>query len=567
MIAETVMKNGKIYTMDDSMSVVEAIAFYEDEIIFTGSDEDAEKYISKETYVMDLDGGVVLPGLIDTHVHVPGNAYNILHNIDVYDAKTAEETEERISNFIKEHPEKTMYYGKGFKTSLFPGEESIKGPKKERLDRICKDKPIGIIDEGGHIIWLNTKALEMAGITAETEDIPGGCVERNDDTGEPWGILKDEAKKLFSEQKFTAEEKAEAYEWFQRLFNSYGYTAVLAMRQSASSDPVPVYDTMKNFDDADKLNLRITSAREIKALEDVDSQMEHMENLKEKYHCSDGKIRVTTAKFFLDGTIEGFNAYLNEPYSSLSEKGEGYRGERIWNSEKLQDAFIKTMKRGFNIHIHAVGDGAVTQAVEALEKAQNRVNGDYRNCITHLQLVEKNDIEKMAVLKIIACVNPYWHIKDPCVYYQSEEVFLGKERAEREYPLKSFLDAGVKIVASADYPSSPYPNPFFAIQAAVTRNLYDATYFGTDKIIDEDDQRWLLNPDERVSVLDIVRAYTTDAAYAMHMEDEIGSLQVGKKADAIVIDRDIFNINHLDIENTKVIKTIFGGREVYTREI
>lgn len=564
MVAETVMKNGKIYTMDESMSIVEAIAFLGDEIIFTGSDEEAEKYISKDTKVVDLQGKVVLPGLIDTHVHIPGNAYNVLHNIDLYDARTAEETEDIIRNFIKEHPEREMYYGKGFKTSLFPGEESVKGPGKERLDKICNDKPIGIIDEGGHIMWLNTKALEMAGITEETEEIQGGCIERNNETGELWGILKDEAKKLFPQQQFTAEEKAEAYEWFQELFNAYGYTSALAMRQSASADPVPIYDTVKAFDDEGKLTLRLPSAREIKVLEDVDRQMEDLERLREKYHCPQGNIRVTTAKFFLDGTVEGFNAYLKEPYSNLSEKGEDYRGERLWESERLLDAFIKALQRGFNIHIHAVGDGAVHQAVEALEKAQSTVEGHHRNCITHLQLVDKCDMEKMAQLDIIACVNPYWHIKDPCGYYDGEEIFLGRERAEKEYPLKSFTDMGVKVVSSADYPSSPYPNPFFAIQAAVTRNLYDAQYFGAEKITDENDPRWLLDPNERLSVLQMVRAYTTDAAYAIYMEDEIGSLEKGKKADAIVIDRDIFSIDHLDIENTKVLKTIFGGKEVYS---
>ena len=564
MIADTVMKNGKIYTMDKEMNIVDAMAFYEDRIVFVGSNKDAEKYVSEKTQVMDLKGKVVLPGFIDTHVHVPGNAYNVLHNMDLYDARTVEEMEKAIGIFIKEHPEKSMYYGKGFKTSLFSGAESIKGPKKERLDNICSDKPIGIIDEGGHIIWLNTKALELAGITEKTEDIPGGCIERDDDTGEIWGTLKDEAKKLFPEQQFTYEEKIEAYRWFQDLFNSYGYTAVLAMRQSASSDPVPVCDVMKHFADENGLTLRLACAREIKVNEDADYQIMDLENLRNKYHNDKGDIRVTTAKFFLDGTVEGVNAYLNEPYEACVGKGEGYRGEPLWDTVRLENTFVKVMKKGFNIHIHAVGDGAVSQAVKALDEAQKCVPGDYRNCITHLQLADGEDIKKMAELKVIACVNTYWHIKDPSVYYESEEVFLGEERAENEYPLRSFLDSGVMIVCSADYPSSPYPNPFFAIQAAVTRNMYDADYFGVKKITNEDDSQWLLDPSERISVSDIIKAYTINAAYALHMEDEIGSLEVGKKADAIVIDKDVFFENHLDIENIKVIKTFFGGEEVYS---
>ena len=137
MMADMVMRNGRIYTMDEGFTVAEAIAIKDGEILWAGDGADAGRFISKDTKVVDLGGKTVLPGLIDMHVHVPGNAYNALHNIDVYDAKTAEETEEIIRDFIKTHPEKDMYYGKGFKTALFPGDEKIKGPRKERLDAIC----------------------------------------------------------------------------------------------------------------------------------------------------------------------------------------------------------------------------------------------------------------------------------------------------------------------------------------------------------------------------------------------------------------------------------------------
>lgn len=564
MIADTVLTNGKIYTMDKDNTVVESIAINANKIIFTGSDSEVKSYISSHTKVVDVKGNTVLPGLIETHVHVPGNAYNVLHNIDLYDAKTAEETEAVIERFIKEHPEKNRYYGKGFKTSVFPGTESTKGPKKERLDRICSDKPIGIIDEGGHICWLNSKALELAGITETIEEIDGGIIEKDEKTGELWGILKDEAKKLFPEQQFSPEEKREAYQWFQDLFTSYGYTSILAMRQSASSDPTPILETIAYFDEQDQLNLRVASAREIKVLEDEYIQINDLAELKKKYHQEGGKIKVTTAKFFLDGTVEGLNAFLSEPYSLEAGKGENYCGELFWDEGRLKATFIEVLSRGFNIHIHAIGDEAVSKAVEALEIAQEKVKGDHRNCITHLQLVHADDFSKMAELNIIACVNPYWHFKEPSVYFDGEEVFLGKERAETEYPLKSFIDHGVIITCSADYPSSPYPNPFFAIQAGVTRNLYDADYFGAEKITDENDPKWRLNPEERAGVLELVKGYTIDAAYAMHMEDEIGSIECGKKADVIVIDRDIFAIDHLDIENTKVLKTFFDGREVYS---
>ena len=204
-----------------------------------------------------------------------------------------------------------MYYGKGFKTALFPGDEKIKGPRKERLDAICSDKPIAIIDEGGHVIWLNSKGLEEAGITGTTEDIPGGVIEK-DAQGNLWGILKDEAKKLFKEQQFSREEKIQAYQWFQDLMNSYGYTTVLAMRQSASSDPVPIFDIMRYFEDGDKLSLRIDGAREIKAVENKLSQIDDLERARRDLSTAGSCIRATTAKFFLDGTVEGLSAFLKE---------------------------------------------------------------------------------------------------------------------------------------------------------------------------------------------------------------------------------------------------------------
>ncbi len=563
MTADMVMRNGRIYTMDERAAVVEAVAIKDGDILWTGDDSGAAKYISEGTEVIDLGGKTVLPGLIDMHVHVPGNAYNVLHNIDVYDAKTAEETEEIIREFIRRHPEKDVYYGKGFKTALFPGEEKIKGPRKERLNAICPHKPVGIIDEGGHVIWLNSKGLEAAGVTEETEDVPGGVIER-DSKGQPWGILKDEAKKLFREQQFSPEEKIQAYQWFQDLMNSYGYTAILAMRQSASSDPVPIFDTMRHFEKSGKLFLRIDGAREIKAAEeDKISQIDDLTEERAAMSAAESCIRVTTAKFFLDGTVEGLSAFLNEPYG-VEKDGKPYRGELLWDRDELAETFEEVLRRGFNIHIHAVGDGAVGVAVEALERAQRAVDGDHRNCITHLQLVGDDDIVKMEKLGTVACVNTYWHLKDPSIYFDSEEVLLGEERAAREYPLKRFLDNGVLITCSADYPSSPDPNPFFAIQAGVTRNLYDAEYFGVEAIDDEDDPHWLLGPGERVNVEDMVRAYTVNAAFAMHREKEIGSLELGKKADMIVIDRDIFTVDHLEIEKTKVLMTIFDGRIVYS---
>lgn len=232
----------------------------------------------------------------------------------------------------------------------------------------------------------------------------------------------------------------------------------------------------------------------------------------------------------------------------------------------MADAFINVLSEGMNIHVHAIGDAAVTQAIDALEIAQKAVPGDHRNCITHLQIVKPSDIKRMADLNIVACCNVHWHFKDPSIYFECELPFLGEKRAENEYPLASLLKEGITITASGDVPITAYPNPFFAIECGVTRNLINAKFFKEEPIEDKDDPKWLLNKDERVSVLDMLKMYTVNAAYALHIDDITGSIEPGKYGDMIVIDRDVCEVDPLDIENTRVLKTILAGNVIYNAE-
>ena len=189
-------------------------------------------------------------------------------------------------------------------------------------------------------------------------------------------------------------------------------------------------------------------------------------------------------------------------------------------------------------------------------------NENFRNTITHLQLVDKDDIKRFKNLNIIAAVQPYWHLKGPKWWEEVDYKLLG-ERAIEEYPLNSFIKENVIITSSSDHSVTPVPNPFYAIEAGVTRNLYNHNYFCVEDIKDMDDERYLLNKAERATVKDLVRSFTINGAYQIFREKEIGSLEVGKYADFIIIDRDIFNINPIDIENTKVLQTFFNGKLVY----
>ena len=217
--ADLALINGHIYTIDQSESVVEAVACKNERIVFVGNMNEVESFIDSNTKVIDLHGKTVLPGLIDSHLHVPGNAYNVLYNINLFDAKTDKETTDAIKNFVSVNPERDIYYGRGFMSAVFGGIESGKGPRKERLDEICPDKPIILVDYGGHVVWLNSKALAEFNITKETPGVPGGIIEKDPDTGELWGVLKEEAKSLYPQQQFNIEEKMKAVKWMQGMLH------------------------------------------------------------------------------------------------------------------------------------------------------------------------------------------------------------------------------------------------------------------------------------------------------------------------------------------------------------
>ncbi|MBR0597302.1 amidohydrolase [Sinanaerobacter chloroacetimidivorans] len=559
--ADSVLTNGRVYTINAANSIAEAVAIKDGAIVFVGNDSEAKQYIGKNTKTINLEGKTVLPGFIDTHVHAPGTAYTVLYNIDLNNLTTVEAVMSTIEAFVRKNPDKEIYYGRGFLASIFEGMEGLLGPKKERLDKICPDKPIILTDFGGHIFWLNTKAFELCGITKDTPNPTGGVVEKDPVTGELWGTLKDDAKKLFPDQTFTLEEKVEAVKFLQKKLHSLGYTSIFALRPGGATYPKTILEAFQSLEEKNELKLRVNGARDIYPDQDVRPQLEELKDLREKYHSE--LLNVTTAKYFNDGVIEGLTGYLLEPYGSAAGKGDAYYGEPVWDLEKMKKALKETLDEGFQIHVHSIGDGATRNTIDAIEYAQkNSGSNNYRNVITHLQLVAPEDIERMARLNIIANVQAYWHFKDPLFWHDSDYALLG-ERAEREFPLKSFIDAGITVTASADHPVTPEPNPFYAIKAGVTRNLITAAKYGIEDIKDQDDPQWLLDKNERASVLDMVKAYTINGAYGLYMEDKVGSIEKGKCADLIIIDKDLFEINPMDIETVKVLTTIFNGEIVY----
>ncbi len=566
--ADTVYVNGRIYPLNQYGEIHEALAVKDGTIVFVGETKDANKMVGSFTEVIELNGKIILPAFADSHTHAPGLAYDILFNVNLYDALSYEETMDLITNFITQNPQLDIYYGRGFNACFFDGIEAIKGPRKEHLDKICKDKPIVLSDFGGNSFWMNSKAFAKYNITKDTKTPTDGAVEVDDQTGELWGILREGARVLVPYQTFTKEQNYTAAKWFQHIMNSFGYTSILAFRPPGTVEPrTTLFEMFKALEEKKELTVRVQGAKDMSIFQDIDAQLAEMIITKELYDSE--LIKFTTAKFFLDGAIESGTGFLLEPYGLAAGKGNDYRSSLLWNHEKLTYAFQRCMEEGFQIYCHTIGDGAVHAALDALEAAFKNMDLNqeeiqkYRNTLTHLQVVAEEDIKRMSKMNVIAGVQPYWHFKSPMLWWSLEYPLIG-ERAENQYPLASFLKEGIKIVASSDYPVTPEPNPFFAIQAGVTRNLYNAQSFNLEDIEDIDDPKFLLNKEERVSVYEMIKAFTLNAAYASYNEDNLGTIEIGKSADFIIVDQDPFEIEPLKIQNIKVLKTIFNGKIVYT---
>ena len=552
--ADTILENGTIYTIDNNNTVAEAIAVKGGKIIYVGTKTGAETYKGSATEVVDLKGKVVMPGFVDAHVHAPGTAMTELFDIYLYESLTKEQTLADIKAFIDAHPNQNEYWGSGYSVGI--GEDS-KGPKAEWLDAICADKPIILTSNDGHNMWLNTKALEMNGITKDTPNPAGGLVHKDSVTGELWGNLTDASSLVTMSQTYTADQEREALKAFQESMHGWGYTSIMSIAP-IGVDPARYQELEKNGE----LSLRVNLAQEIESDKPFDPQLQSLIDMKKKYESN--LIDVSTAKYFADGVVEGTTAYLLKPYDAAAGLAPDYVAEFYWDPAVLNQDFDKTMKAGFQIHVHSIGDASTRLVLDSLEYAQaQNPTIDHRNVITHLQLVDDADKPRFGKLGIIAALQPYWHLKEPEWWDVVDSVNLGQDRGYKEYPVKSLLDNGAILTASGDHPVSPVNNPFWAIEADVTRNLNNADFYGVDDITNIDDPTWLLNPAERVSVMDMVKAYTVNGAYELYREKSIGSLETGKFADMIVVDQDIFKVDPLNIDKTQVLTTIFGGDVVY----
>lgn len=547
---DTYFENGIIYTADANDSIVEALAVKDGKIVFAGSANAGQAYKHSAKDVVNLQGDTMLPGFIDGHIHTV--TFDAM-DFNLTEAESKEEILKIIEDAVKSSPNQDTYFGMGLNITLFDGEELEKGPRKDYLDKISPDKPIAVYSNDGHSMWFNSKAFEFLNITTETQAPKGGVIIK-DENGELWGILQDAAMALAGNYPLDQKKAKESLVNYMAKLNTLGFTGIMTPSGNGFA-PIPV-DIYKNLEDNNMLSMRVFASL---IITEWDSKND-IKNLKEASEMYNNELlKVISGKFFLDGVVDNETALLLEPYTNKP----GYYGAAGWDQENLNEAVTSVLETGLSVHMHSIGDGATRMGLDAIEYGLDRVKpGDYRNALTHLQLLASEDIKRFGTLDVIAVANPYWHLKEP-FYWETKAHGLIGERAEKMYPMKSFLDAGVKLVFASDFPVSSKISPFIAIETGITRNI--SNVFSPDiKITDMDDPTYLLWKEERVDLIQMLRGYTIDAAYAVYAEDEIGSLEVGKSADMIVINQNLFEIDVLDISSTKVLETYLCGDLVYS---
>jgi hypothetical protein len=532
-----VFKNGSIYTVDKNLSWAQAIVINNNRIEFVGSDEAVEAFIGPETAVIDLEGKMVLPGFVDAHAH-PSHAMDLVGNISLYAEDSLEDYVHVISDFVKTHPEREFYRGSGWADTFF----SNLGPEKDALDPILPDRPIALVSYDGHSMWVNSVTLERANISKDTPDPDGGRIERNPETGEPTGTLRETAFKLIEDviPEHSREERKNALIEYQKMAARAGITLVHDAMLDAETTTA-----FNELAEAGQLTMRFRGSITFEADQDIQPQVKLM--LAEREENIHPYFQTLSAKIFVDGVIEGGTAYLLEPYAHQPE----FRGEPIWDPELLKETCNALENEKIQIHLHVIGDAAARITLDALEYARE-IHGerDSRHSVTHLHLVDPADIHRFKDLEIVGLPQPFWFKVDD--YYDELALpYLGQERADKQYPMQSLIESGVIMASGSDFPVTIPFDPVIAIQTGVTRNSVESS------------ETRVLWPEERSSLEDLIRSFTYNGAYANFLENEIGSLEAGKKADLVVLDKNLFEIPQEEIASTKVLLTLVDGNVVF----
>ncbi len=528
-ISKKAFVNGKIYTVNPNRPFAQTVIVNGNKILFVGSNNEAKTYIDKNTEVIDLHGKLMLPGFIDNHVHFISGGFQLL-GIDLRKAKSTKEFKGILKEYVSKNEGKWITGGDWDHEAW----EIKELPHKEWIDEFSANTPIFVSRFDGHMGLANSCALKLAGITKETPNPDGGLIVKDPKTGEPTGMLKDNAMSLVYGvvPSPTDEEYEKAFAAALNEAKKNGFTSV---QDITYKNDLKIY---QKFERENKLTCRIYTRLPI-----YDS--DNLIKLGIQFGLGSEKLKLGSLKAFADGSLGSSTALFYQPYVG-EPKNVGLAMEVVTDGS-LKKWSLESDKAKLQLSIHAIGDSANALMLDMFEEIVNTNPAwDRRLRIEHAQHVLPSDVDRFAKLNVIASAQPYHAIDDGCW----AEKRIGKERLKDIYPFKSFLNSGVKLCFGSDWSVAPI-NAILGIYAAVTRRTLD----------DKNPDGWI--PEQKISVEDAIKCYTINNAYASFEENIKGSIDVGKLADFVVLSEDVLSINPVKIKNVKVDMTVFDGEVIY----
>ncbi|MFE0459446.1 amidohydrolase [Kitasatospora sp. NPDC058965] len=539
--ADLVFTNGPIHTGDPARTRASSLAVVGERIAAVGHDE-VRELTGPATEVVDLAGKLLLPGFQDSHIHAVFGGME-LAECDLSGTVGVDDYLRRVREFADAHPERTWITGGGWSLESFEGGL----PTRQLLDTVVPDRPVYLPNRDHHGAWVNSRALELAGLTRDTPDPADGRIEREGD-GTPSGVLQEGATALVARlvPASTATDRLAGLLRAQQLLHSLGITgwqdALLGVF-NGQADPSDAYLAAAR---EGTLTARVTGA----LWWDRNRGAEQIAELvSRRAELSHGRFRAGSVKIMQDGIAENFTAAMTSPYLDGCGCAGTNSGLSFVDPQALCSYVTQLDALDFQVHFHALGDRAVREALDAVEAAR-AANGRRaaRHHLAHLQVVHPDDLPRFARLGAVANIQPLWAAHEP----QMDELtipFLGPERAARQYPFGSLLRAGATLAAGSDWPVSS-PDPLAGLHVAVNRIQPGAA-----------DSRVFL-PDQRLDLATAVAAYTAGSAHVNGLDDT-GELRAGHLADLVLLDRDIFTAPPEEIAEARVLQTFVGGARVY----
>ncbi|TCL00022.1 hypothetical protein BXY66_3730 [Shimia isoporae] len=538
---QTMFVNGSIWTANDELPTAEAVVIEGDTITFVGTEADA-RTAAPVASVVDLNGQMLMPGFHDTHIHTDWVAAAIALKCDLSGKGTPEDVAAVIRACDAELPEGEWLIGSGWALGAF--EDAA--PSREFIDSILPDRPFFAVAEDGHNGWANSKGFEMAGITKDTPDPENGWILHTED-GELQGTLREYAMFLFDDHipVYDADDYAVAYREFMKAVNEKGITTVI--------DPWGTADNLgyaTEVLEAGDATVRINFAMYVDPAYDGD-----LSEYSDWFAPEGDWIQVDQIKYWLDGVYEAQTAATTEEYVGL-----GHKGKLFYDTEKLKDWTTQFEKMGYSIHMHAIGDRAVKQALDVLEHSRDSRGAETNNrpYLAHGYHIDPADFDRIKAADATVNMTMLWRQNNDSMVYLNKP-YLTKEIYESLMPAADVIDAGINFAGGSDSPVGQL-NPLASIEVAVTGDVvpyFEGGYFW------ENQETWA---GRKVALEDMLKAYTIWAAVAEGDQDRLGSLEVGKKADLIVLEHDLFEIDPHSIYETKVTKTIVDGKVVFERK-